>query len=252
MKIICHGGAGHTPKVQDGVDSAAEKGWEILKETDNPTLAATAATIVMEDDFRFNAGTGSCLREDGSVQNDAAVATSDGRIGSVANLQNFRNPVLIARELLDEFVTMLAGKGAIEFALNKGFKTTKVKGSKKGWTGDTVGAVAMSSTGKIAVASSTGGVSGRPVGRVGDTPLWGSGFYCDDNIGILATGVGEAITEQLMCYRVYQYNKNLEEALEWGIKLLPKDTGVGIIAIRSDGQVYGCSNTTMPFKIIEE
>ena len=252
MKIICHGGAGHTPKVQDGVDKAAEKGWKILTETNNPTLAATAATIVMENDFRFNAGTGSCLREDGSVQNDAAVATSDGRMGSIANLQNFKNPVLIARELLDEFVTMLTGKGAIEFALKKGFKQTEVKGSKKGWTGDTVGAVAISSTGKIAVASSTGGVKGRPVGRVGDTPLWGSGFYCDKKIGILATGVGEAITEQLMCYRAYKYSKNLEKALHWGINLLPKDVGVGIIAIRNDGQVYGCSNTSMPFKIIEE
>ena len=87
MKIICHGGAGHTPKVQDGVNKAAEEGWEILKETNNPTLAATAATIVMEDDFRFNAGTGSCLRDDGRVQNDAAVATSDGRMGENKNLE---------------------------------------------------------------------------------------------------------------------------------------------------------------------
>ena len=178
MKIICHGGAGHTPKVQDGVDKAAEEGMKILKETDNPTLAATAATIIMEDDFRFNAGTGSCLRDDGRVQNDAAVATSDGRMGAITNLQDFKNPVLVARELLDEFVTMLAGEGAIEFALKKGFKQTKVEGSEKGWTGDTVGAVAQSSNGKIAIATSTGGVRGRPVGRVGDTPLWGSGFYC--------------------------------------------------------------------------
>ena len=252
MKIICHGGAGHTPKVQDGVDKAAEEGWKILKETDNPTLAATAATIVMEDDFRFNAGTGSCLRDDGRVQTDAAVATSDGRMSSITNLENFKNPVLIARELLDEFVTMLAGEGAIQFALEKGFKRTKIKGSEKGWTGDTVGAVAISSTGKIAVASSTGGVRGRPVGRVGDTPLWGSGFYCDKEIGILATGVGEAITEQLMCYRAYQHSTNLEKALEWGIQLLPKDTGVGMIAIRSDGQIYGLSNTSMPFKIIQD
>ena len=251
MKIICHGGAGHTPKVQDGVDKAAEEGWKILKETDNPTLATTAATIVMEDDFRFNAGTGSCLRDDGSVQNDAAVATSGGKIGAIANLQDFKNPVLIASELLDEFVNMLAGKGAIEFALKKGFKKTKVEGSEKGWTGDTVGAVVQSSNGDIAVASSTGGVRGRPVGRVGDTPLWGSGFYCDKNIGILATGVGEAITEQLMCYRVAQHSKNLEESLEWGVKLLPKETGVGIIAISKDGQICGTSNTSMPFSIIE-
>ncbi len=252
MKIICHGGAGHTPKVQDGVDKAAEEGWKILKETDNPTLAATAATIVMEDDFRFNAGTGSCLREDGRVQTDAAVATSDGRMGAITNLENFKNPVLIARELLDEFVTMLAGEGANQFALEKGFKKTKVKGSQKGWTGDTVGTVAISSTGKIAVASSTGGVRGRPVGRVGDTPLWGSGFYCDEKIGILATGVGEAITEQLMCYRAYLHSNNLEDALKWGINLLPKETGVGMIAIRFDGQIYGTSNTSMPFKIIQD
>jgi len=251
MKIICHGGAGHTPKVQDGVNKAAEAGWKVLNETDNALEAAIAATIIMEDDFRFNAGTGSCLRDDGSVQNDAAVATSDGKIGAIANLQDFKNPVLIASKLLNEFVNMLAGKGAIEFALKKGFKQAKVEGSKKGWTGDTVGAVVQSSDGSIAVASSTGGVRGRPVGRVGDTPLWGSGFYCDENIGILATGVGEAITEQLMCYRVAQHSKNLEESLGWGVKLLPKETGVGIIAISKDGQICGTSNTSMPFSIIE-
>ena len=101
MKIICHGGAGHTPKVQDGVDKAAEKGWSVLKETDNALEAAIAAVMIMEDDFRFNAGTGSCLREDGSIQNDSSVATSDGRMGAIANLRNFKNPVLIAKELLD-------------------------------------------------------------------------------------------------------------------------------------------------------
>ena len=154
MKIICHGGAGHTPKVQDGVDKAAEKGWSVLKETDNALEAAIAAVMVMENDFRFNAGTGSCLREDGSVQNDSSVATSDGRMGAIANLRNFKNPVLIAKELLDEFPVMLAGEGAIEFALKKGYKQTKVKGSEKGWTGDTVGAVAQSSEGNIVVASS--------------------------------------------------------------------------------------------------
>ena len=250
MKIICHGGAGHTPKVQDGVDKAAKTGWKVLNETDNALKSAIAATIIMEDDFRFNAGTGSCLRDDGRVQNDAAVATSDGRMGAITNLQDFKNPVLIANELLDEFVNMLAGEGAIKFALEKGFKQAKVEGSEKGWTGDTVGAVAQSSNGDIAVASSTGGVRGRPVGRVGDTPLWGSGFYCDGNIGILATGVGEAITEQLMCYRVAQYNENLEKSLEWGVNLLPKETGVGIIAISKDGQICGTSNTSMPFKIL--
>ena len=114
--------------------------------------------MIMEDDFRFNAGTGSCLREDGSVQNDSSVATSDGRMGAIANLRNFKNPVLIAKELLDEFPVMLAGEGAIEFALNKGYKQTKVKGSEKGWTGDTVGAVVQSSKDDIVVASSTGGV----------------------------------------------------------------------------------------------
>ena len=251
MKIICHGGAGHTPKVQDGVDKAAEKGWRVLNETDDALKAAVAATMVMEDDFRFNAGTGSCLREDGRVQNDSAVATSDGRMGAIANLQDFKNPVLIAQELIDEFTVMLAGDGAIEFARKRGYKQTKVQGSEKGWTGDTVGTVAQSSNGDIAVASSTGGVRGRPVGRVGDTPLWGSGFYCDSKIGVLATGVGEAITEQLMCYRVAQYSNSLEGALEWGVKLLPKETGVGIIAISSDGQVYGTSNTSMPFSIKE-
>ena len=89
------------------------------------------------------------------------------------------------------------------------------------------------------------------MGRVGDTPLWGSGFYCDEKIGIVATGIGEAITKQLLCYRVAQHSQNLEEAMEWGVRLLPKDTEVGIIGINQSGQICGSSNTNMPFSIIE-
>ena len=83
--------------------------------------------------------------------------------------------------------------------------------------------------------------------------------YLDFIAGVSACTLGhsnpiitKAITEQLMCYRAYQHSDNLEDALKWGINLLPKETGVGMIAIRFDGQIYGTSNTSMPFKIIQD
>ena len=112
MRIVVHGGAGHSVEEQDGVDAAADIGWELLAGGADAVSAAVAAVAALEDDPRFNAGTGSCLRADGSVQVDAAVACSDGRLGTIAAVDDIANPVRVARLVMDEEFDTLAGSGA--------------------------------------------------------------------------------------------------------------------------------------------
>ena len=254
MRIVVHGGAGHSPEEQDGVDAAAEVGWELLAGGADAVSAAIAAVVALEDDPRFNAGTGSCLRADGSVQVDAAVACSDGRLGTVAAVEDIANPVRVARLVMDEEFDTLAGSGARAYAQTHGITPAPVAGSQRKSATDTVGAVALDSSGTFAVASSTGGVSGRPVGRVGDTPHWGGGLWTDAGIGIAATGIGEAISRRLLCFRVAQKMANglsLAEALAWGVALYPADVEIGLIAL-SEGEGVGISNASMPWALRQD
>ena len=251
MRIVVHGGAGHSAEEQDGVDAAAGIGWELLAGGADAVSAAVAAVVALEDDPRFNAGTGSCLRADGSVQVDAAVACSDGRLGTVAALEDIANPVRVARLVMDEEFDTLAGSGARAYAQTHGITPALVAGSQRKSATDTVGAVALDAEGVFAVASSTGGVSGRPAGRVGDTPHWGGGLWTDAGIGIAATGIGEAISRRLLCFRVSQKMANglsLAEALAWGVALYPADVEIGLIAL-SEGEGAGISNTSMPWAL---
>ena len=98
--IVCHGGAGHTAKDQPGVDLAADSGWSILTAGGSALDAVLAAVEIMENDPVLNAGTGGRKRADGSVQLDAAVATSDGKLGAIMAIEETPNPVHVAAGLL--------------------------------------------------------------------------------------------------------------------------------------------------------
>jgi isoaspartyl peptidase/L-asparaginase-like protein (Ntn-hydrolase superfamily) len=229
--IVCHGGAGHTAKDQPGVDLAVEAGWQILSAGGGALEAALAAIVVMEDDPVLNAGTGGRMRADGSVQLDAAVATSDGRFGAVACLEETPNPIHVAAALLDDQVNLLAGRGAREFADSLGVPRDVVSGSSLPTGNDTVGAVVRDSSGLIVVASSTGGCTGRPAGRVGDTPLPGAGLWCNENIGVAATGIGEAITLKMSCVRIADARTRGREGLgEVGVS---SPSGLGEVGVSS-------------------
>ena len=254
--LVCHGGAGHGARDQPGVELAVDAGWAILADGGTALNAVIAAVLIMEDDPRLNAGTGGRKRDDGSVQLDAAVATSDGRLGCVMCIEDTPNPVLAAVALLDEQVNILAGDGARTWADGAGIPRGTVIGSTRPASTDTVGAVARDSTGAFAVASSTGGCTGRPRGRVGDTPVWGAGLWCDENIAVAATGIGEDITLKMLSHSVAVHHQVLvasadEEyalaaSLAHGIAMFDADIQVGLIAI--DGK-DGCSfaNTDMPW-----
>lgn len=122
--IVVHGGAVATQTHYDGCEAAARAGFEALLEGRAALDAALAAAVVMEEDPRFNAGTGSSLCLDGeTIQMDAAVMSSEGQFGAVAGLSGVRNPVLVARRLMDTPHLILCGEGARRFALACGFES---------------------------------------------------------------------------------------------------------------------------------
>ena len=269
--IVVHGGAGAGPERLPNLESAIEAARSAFESDGDAIQAAVEACVVLEDDPVFNAGTGSVMRNDGSVPTDASLQVSDGRMGFVAVMENTPNPIRICVDLLDEEINGLAGAGARAWADKRGHLNAEVVGrppkGNKGDVGrlggampeadtDTVGAIARDASGLIAAATSTGGTSYRPAGRVGEVPLPGCGFWGEEGLGVAATGVGEAITTALLSYRVHQQIQSweeitpqaLESGMHWGIReLIKPETAVGIISLGSKGEGSGVANTDMPW-----
>ncbi len=200
------------PGHRAGCEVAARTGLEVLERGGSALDAVEAAVRVLEDDARFNAGTGACLTEDGRIELDAAIMEGTTlRGGAVAALPPFRNPIAIARAALEDGTHLLyAAEGAAAFARRAGFASASadalitdaararlaevLRGERgPGWAGGTVGAVACDAAGRVAAATSTGGMIAKRAGRVGDTPILGAGTYADDEAAAAsATGHGEA------------------------------------------------------------
>jgi len=250
---VAHGGAGPGPDRQHNVEAAVQRAAEILQAGGSAVEAAVEACILLEDDPVFNAGTGAVFRNDGSILLDASLQTSDGRMGFVIAMRDTPNPIRVAADLLDEEINGLVGEGARDWADARGHLNAAVEGRPpKDESGDTVGVIARDHTGSLACATSTGGTSYRPAGRVGDVPLPGSGFWAQGDLAVAATGVGEAITKSLLSYRVYERIRStgdsLDAAMRWGIdELIDEGISVGLISLGSEGEGRGHSNTDMPW-----
>ncbi len=228
-QIILHGGVGSSTELSPLLNKYASFSINYEK----PLDAVVAAVKYMEDDLNFNAGTGSVMRLDGSIQMDASVMI-EGNFGAVIGIEFVKNPVQVAREVMETSPhVMLCSDGATRFAREKGhpyydpgtdrarkrLEEAKVVASKdprflfsNPKTVDTVGAVA-NFDGEIAAALSTGGSSPMMRGRVGDTPIPGSGILVKKGFGIAATGVGEEIIRRQLSYDLYCERDRLEE--EW-------------------------------------
>lgn len=210
--ILVHGGAGRrVPELEAQADAgcaaAATSGWSVLSGGGSALDAVLVAVTTMEDDPVFNAGVGSCLTADGRVEMDASVMDGAGLNGAgVGVITTVRNPVRLAHAvLLDGRHVLLAGAGAEAFARQCGlptappeyFITPRQRQRWEAWRqaeGGTVGAVAVDRGGRVAAATSTGGLLGKLPGRVGDSAIIGAGTYADDAAGAAsATGLGEAI-----------------------------------------------------------
>jgi beta-aspartyl-peptidase (threonine type) len=218
--LIVHGGAKEiAPEREDanrrGCLEALTAGRAILEQGGPAVEAVEAAIQVLESDPTFNAGYGSDLNADGEVEMDAALMDgSNLAIGAVAAIQGVRHPISVARRMLGEPPTLLVGEGARRFAAGQGAELcepgelipARPSGSeKKAHDHDTVGCVALDSSGQIAAGTSTGGLNETLPGRVGDSPLPGCGFYADNAAGGVAfSGDGESINRVLLAARVMQ------------------------------------------------
>jgi len=205
--IIVHGGAGEVAPEslearKHGCRAAAEAGAVILKRGGQALDAVQAAAEILENNPLFNAGTGSTLNCEGRVETDAAIMDgSTLKAGAVAAVSGIRNPIQLARAVMEHSPhILLAGEGAYRFATLHGIENCDpgelvVPAQRSHWEKEhgTVGAVALDAHGRLAAATSTGGIFDKLPGRVGDTPLIGCGTYADTNAAVSCTGSGEDI-----------------------------------------------------------
>ncbi|MGC2029873.1 MAG: isoaspartyl peptidase/L-asparaginase [Steroidobacteraceae bacterium] len=275
--LAIHGGAGTLPRAEmrgeqelnyrAGLGEALEAGYTVLRARGTSLDAVTRAVMVLEDNPLFNAGRGSVFTRDGRNELDAAIM--DGhtlRAGAVSGLTHIKNPIDLARTVMEhsEYV-MLSGAGAEEFALSRGvalvpqsyFHTPerwrqleRVRSGDAGLSPltishvGTVGAVALDVDGRLAAATSTGGMTGKRYSRVGDSPIIGAGTYADDrSCAVSATGHGEifirAAVAHDICARVRFGGRSLRDAVrEVVLEELPALHGEGgVIAIDRSGEI---------------
>jgi len=275
IALIAHGGAGNVrvggeEAAVEGVRQAVARGRAVLRAGGSALDAVCATVVALEDNPAFNAGTGACLNYDGFCELDACLMESrESRVGAVAALQRVKNPILVARKVMEETDhAMLAGEGAQRFARALGFadhdpvtparradwedkrrqidaakvgmKTRRFLQGHPGYSGGTVGAVAVDDNGVLAAATSTGGMTLKMAGRVGDTPIAGAGNYASRHVAVSATGTGEYVMRLLSARAISEsvaHGASLRVALADAIDELKRqfDADVGIIAVDSAG-----------------
>ena len=264
--IVVHGGAGPIKDDSlsvrlDGCKLAARTGWEILKRGGSALDAVESAAVVLEDDPLFNAGRGSALNSLGQVEMDAAIMEGKWlRAGAVAAVSRIKNPVSLARRVLDDGRhVLLAGEGALCFARSINFPECPpdaliVESAKQRWEEKhgTVGCAALDAHGSLAVATSTGGIFNKLPGRVGDSPLIGCGTYADEDAAVSCTGHGESIIRVALGKSAADYVRNgahPQAAAQRAVALLAEKTASsgGLIIIDRKGRIgYGRNTTHMP------
>jgi L-asparaginase / beta-aspartyl-peptidase len=260
VSLVIHGGAGirgdeQVPEALDGVTEAARRGRERLLAGATAMEVVIEAVCALEDNPHFNAGTGSVLTADGTIENDASVMWgADLTAGGVAVLSGFSHPVRVAEAVRVETPhVLLAGEGARRFALRNAFTPIDAgqmitAAQREKWLAETkrlaqsaaaappdklgtVGAVACDAQGHVAAATSTGGLFFKMPGRVGDTPIIGAGTYADDGAGACScTGKGEAILKASLA-------KTAVELLRAGRSAQDAATqAIAELGLRTDGE----------------
>jgi beta-aspartyl-peptidase (threonine type) len=267
---VVHGGAGalepnRVSRATSGCAEAVQAAREVLARGGSALDAVEAAVQTLEDNPEFNAGRGSALTREGTVEVDAAVMVGNGLgAGAVGAVPGILHPVTLARRLMEvgEHV-LLVGAGALAFAREHGMEpedlvTDRQRERLRNWRGEksggTVGAVAIDTSGGVAAATSTGGMVGKRVGRVGDSPILGAGTYADDRGGACsATGHGEAILRTTLSRAVIERLRAGEPAgvaAQKAIAELGQRTGAeaGVIVVDLAGRVGIAHNSAnMPW-----
>jgi beta-aspartyl-peptidase (threonine type) len=281
--LVIHGGAGVSSRasisnedeiaIRHDLDLALDAGQQVLAAGGTALDAVTAAVVVLEDSPWFNAGKGSVFDAEGRHELDASIMEGHTRrAGAVAAVTTVKNPVLLCRAVMEHSEhVMLVSAGAEKFAdtrtdiervaptyfdtdrrwqqlldaraLESAEATHTVQGTYFG----TVGAVALDAHGHIAAATSTGGMTNKRYGRVGDSPIIGAGTYADERCGVSGTGWGEffirAVVAQDICARVAYRGDSIEQAAHDVIHGVVATMGGDGGAIALDRQ----GNIAMPF-----
>lgn len=275
--LALHGGAGSLPRADMSGDQeqryraslgvALSAGYAVLEGGGTSLDAVTCTIVLLENDPLFNAGHGAVFTLDGRNELDASIMDgSTRRAGAVCGVTHIKNPILLARAVMEqsEYV-LLGGAGAEDFALTRGFEFVPREYfyTAERWhqlarirAGDTdlsaltishvgtVGAVALDTFGRLAAGTSTGGMTGKRFGRIGDSPLIGAGTYADDrSCAVSATGHGEVFIRAAVAHdissRMRYAHRDLETAVrEVVLEELPALNGEGgVIAIDRRGDI---------------
>ncbi len=272
LTIIAHGGAGginYPARRKSGLVKAVHAGYDILKQGGSSLDAVTKATTILEDTTVFNAGTGSYLNLLGMVEMDASIMTSELKFGAVAAITEVKNPIKVARLVMERTDhLLLCGEGANKFARLMGFDSynPETREKRRLWQRrrkrlknryfpkleelagiyGTIGVVAIDKNGLISAANSTGGMNMNLPGRVGDTPIIGAGIYANKNGAVTATGHGEEIMRNLLCFRAVKLMARYPASLA-GKKVIEYATRqgcrCGLIGINKTGAVLCVNNT---------
>lgn len=237
LALAVHGGAGTIRRAEmsaereaayrEGLQQALQSGWQTLEAGGASLDAVEAAVCVLEDNPLFNAGRGAVFTHDGRHEMDASIMSGeDLRAGAVAAVSRIKHPVVLARRVMEQTShVLLCGTGAEEFAREAGCEFAPPEYFFTEWRYEqlaearrehevrldhsaphkigTVGAVARDARGHLAAATSTGGMTNKRFGRIGDTPLIGAGIYADDRTcAVSCTGHGEYFMRAVAAYDV--------------------------------------------------
>lgn len=248
----------------------------------NAFEAVTQAVEAMEDEALFNAGRGSVLDASGAITMDASIMRGeDQAAGAVVGVSKARHPIRIAHQLLEEgWPVMLNGEAADAYGVAKGLEAVepewlvtdlrraqwakwKANKSAPGSTDEddealldhdgmgTVGAVALDRKGRLAAATSTGGMTGKPDGRIGDTPIIGAGTWADKDVAVSCTGVGEAFIRTCAARSLAAYHTS-ESLVKSGQRVLnevaPYGGRGGLIAVNASGEVIVPFQTMLMYR----
>ncbi|WP_445430377.1 isoaspartyl peptidase/L-asparaginase [Chryseobacterium indoltheticum] len=258
MKIIIHGGffsesdQSNEVKIakQDSLKSIAEKAYQYL-ETHSAVDTVAYAVSLLENDELYNAGIGSQIQIDGVIRMSAALMDGETqKMSGVINIQDVKNPIFVAKELMKENDRVLGGNGAKIYANNNGFEnfSTEIPQRRKEYEAKlnnggkgTVGCVAIDKNGKLAVATSTGGKGFEIPGRISDSATV-AGNYANEFCAVSCTGVGEDIVSNATSAKIVTRvtdGMSLQEAFDKTFAELKTIDGfAGAIAIDKNGNIY--------------